>query len=331
MSTDGSFSRDVPGDLPAGLAPGSPFRGSAARAAGLVSAGVLRGPRFRRLYPDVYLASDVEVTLALRARGAYLLVVGRGAVGGFAAAELLGASCGPEDAPVDLVVPGRAYRTHPGLTIHRGLLVPDEITTVDIVPVNIGAGRGPVPRSGPVEHVVVTAARRTAYDLACRLPLVDAVVAVDALANAHRFEPAAIGGLRQRHLGARGSAHLTEVIRLANRLSDSPMETRIRLVIVFDGLPVPVLQHPVGPYFLDMAYPAIRLAVEYDGQAHRSQQRALRDLTRQAYLSSRGWKILRFTAVQVLRRPWEVAAEVRSELIRAARRHGVGLDQVHLY
>ena len=311
---------------------GSPFRGSAARAAGLVSPGVLRGPRFRRLFPDVYLATDVEVTLAVRARGAHLLVAGRGAVGGYAAAELLGASCGPEDSPVDLVVPGGAYRAHPGLAIHRGLLVPDEITTVEIEPVDTGAGRrDPVPCGGPVERVVVTAARRTAYDLACRLPLVEAVVAVDALANAHRFEPAVIDDLRQRHLGARGSAHLTEVIRLANRLSDSPMETRIRLVIVFDGLPVPVLQHPVGPYFLDMAYPAIRLAVEYDGKNHRTQERALRDLTRQAYLSGEGWTVLRFTAVQVLRRPWEVAAEVRSELIRAARRQGVGLDQVHLY
>jgi very-short-patch-repair endonuclease len=29
-----------------------------------------------------------------------------------------------------------------------------------------------------------------------------------------------------------------------------------------------VLQYPVGPYRLDMAYPTIRLAVEYDGRAH---------------------------------------------------------------
>ena len=134
--------------------------------------------------------------------------------------------------------------------------------------------RDPVPWGGPVERVVVTAARRTAYDLACRLPLVEAVVAVDALANVHRFEPAVIDDVRRRHLGARGSAHLTEVVRVANRLSDSPMETRIRLVIVFDGLPEPVLQHPVGPYFLDMAYPVIRLAVEYDGKNHRSQELA---------------------------------------------------------
>jgi hypothetical protein len=39
------------------------------------------------------------------------------------------------------------------------------------------------------------------------------------------------------------------------------METRIRLAVVGDGLPVPVLQHPVGPYLLDLAYPSILLAL----------------------------------------------------------------------
>jgi very-short-patch-repair endonuclease len=277
----------------------------------LITAGVLRGPRFRRLFPDVYVAADVEVTLALRARAAFLLVRGHGAVGGYAAAELLEASCGPKDAPVDLVVPGGAYRDHPGLTVHRGLLAADEITTAGTV--------------------VVTTPRRTAYDLACDLPLVEAVVAVDALSHAHRFDPADLAHLRRRHLGARGSAQVDEVIRLANRLSQSPMETRIRLVIVFDGLPGPVLQHPVGPFFLDLAYPAIKLALEYDGDAHRTQERAMRDLDRQAYLTANRWTVLRFTAVQVLCRPWEVAAKVRHELLQAARRQGVGLDELQLY
>ena len=298
-------------DLPPGLPPGEPFRGSAARTAGLITPGVLRGPRFRRLFPDVYVAADVDDTLALRARAAFLLGRGRGAVGGYAAAELLGASCGPTDAPVDLVVPGRAFRTHPGLEIHRGLLPADETTT---------AGR-----------IVVTTPRRTAYGLACSLPLAEAVVAVDTLAYTHKFDPADLVHLRRRHLGARGSAQLDEVLRLANRLSQSPMESRIRLAIVLDGLPVPVLQHPAGPFFLDLSYPALKIAIEYDGDAHRTQERAMRDLDRQAWLTANGWTVLRFTAFQVLYRPWEVVARVRYELAQAARRHGVALDALPLY
>jgi very-short-patch-repair endonuclease len=289
---------------------GVPFRGSAALTSGLLTPGVLRGPRFRRLFPDVYVGAGVEVDLALRARAAYLLVEGRGVVGGYAAAELLDASCGPEDAPVDVVVPGGAYREHPGLVVHRGLLRADEIAVVD--------------------EVAVTAPVRTAFDLAREPPLVEAVVAVDALSHRHGFVPQAVLDVRSRHLGARGSGQLPEVVRLANPLAESPMESRTRLIIVLDGLPVPALQHPVGPYVLDLAYPAIRLAIEYDGEAHRVQQRAMRDLDRQAYLSDAGWKVLRFTAAQVTRRPWWVAARVREEIVKAARRHGVALDTLGL-
>lgn len=110
-----------------------------------------------------------------------------------------------------------------------------------------------------------------------------------------------------RYLGAAGSGQLPEVARLADPLAESPMETRIRLAIGFDGLPLPVLQHPVGAYDLDMAYPEVLLAVEYDGREHLTPERARRDLERQAYLSAAGWKVLRFRAVDVRRRPWLVA------------------------
>jgi hypothetical protein len=76
-----------------------PFRGSAAVAAGLLTPGVLRGPRYRRLFPDVHAPTALKNDLALRARAAGVLVAGRGVVAGYAAAELLGASCGPPDAP----------------------------------------------------------------------------------------------------------------------------------------------------------------------------------------------------------------------------------------
>jgi very-short-patch-repair endonuclease len=93
------------------------------------------------------------------------------------------------------------------------------------------------------------------------------------------------------------------------------METRIRLAIRSAGLPLPVLQHPVGAYDLDMAYSDVRLAVEYDGREHLTPERARRDLVRQAYLSTAGWTVLRFGVADVRCRPWVVAAAVRRALI----------------
>jgi very-short-patch-repair endonuclease len=284
-----------------------PFRGSTAVAAGLVTRGQLRGPRFQRLFQDVYVAAGIEVDLALRARAAHVLVNGRGVLAGWSAAELLGASCGPRDAPAEVIT--AAYRRgQPGLRVHRDRLAPDEIAVLD--------------------GIAVTSTARTAYDLVRRTPLVEGVIAVDALARVGGFDLALLWELDRRHLGARGSANLAEVLRLANPLAGSPMETRIRLAILGAGLPVPALQLPVGPYFLDLAYPAVALAIEYDGREHLTTERALHDLDRQAYLTAVGWaKVLRFRAAEVYQPP-VVATRVRRELIRYAQRHNHTLSEV---
>jgi very-short-patch-repair endonuclease len=84
------------------------------------------------------------------------------------------------------------------------------------------------------------------------------------------------------------------------------------------GLPAPAVQHPVTArgvrYRLDLAYPEVLLAIEYDGADHRTQQRARRDLVREAALTALGWHILRFDADVVLFRPDRIAVAVRSEL-----------------
>jgi len=61
--------------------PGWPvvFRGSHAVEAGLVTRGRLRGPRYRRLFPDVYCRATARPDLLLRSLAAYRLVEGRGA------------------------------------------------------------------------------------------------------------------------------------------------------------------------------------------------------------------------------------------------------------
>jgi len=255
---------------------------------------MLRGPRFRRLFRDIYVHADVEVDLELRSCAAYLLVEGRGALGGYSAAEVLGASCGPGGAPAEVISRTR-MRSQSGLVVREDCLACGEMWLVD--------------------GMWVTSPLRTAYDLGRRSPLLEAVIAMDALAFRFGFALYDVVRFGYRHLGAAGSRQLPEVARLANPLAESPMETRIRLAIHFDGLPVPVLQHPVGPYRLDMAYPEIMLGIEYDGREHLTQERAMHDLDRQAYVTAAGWtKVLRFGKGPVLHRPWEVAAGVRSEL-----------------
>ncbi|MHA6784644.1 endonuclease domain-containing protein [Pseudonocardia saturnea] len=270
-----------------------PFRGTQAVAAGLLTPKMLRGPRFRRLFRDVYVAGDVEVDLALRSCAAYLLVEDTGVLGGYSAAELLDASCGPEDAPAEVVSPTRV-RSRPHLLVREGV-VPDG-------------------ERWRVGEVLVTSPLHTAFRLGCRLPLVEAVVVVDALTHRFALDPWEVVRFGYRYPGAAGSGQLPEVARLADPLAESPMETRIRLAIRSDGLPMPVLQHPVGAYDLDMAYPEVLLAVEYDGREHLTPERARRDLERQAHLSAAGWKVLRFRAADVLLRPWLVAAAVRRAL-----------------
>jgi len=83
-------------------------------------------------------------------------------------------------------------------------------------------------------------------------------------------------------------------------------------------VPAPAVQHLViargARYYLDLAYPGIRLAIEYDGADHRTQQRARRDLVREAALTALGWHVLRFDADVVLFRPDRIADVVRAEI-----------------
>jgi hypothetical protein len=201
-------------------------------------------------------------------------------------------------------------RSHPGLLLHRDRLARDEVQ--------------------PCGEVLVTTPVRTAYDLARRLELVDAVVALDALANrghwassrAAGFDPAAVLQRAARYPRARGSARLPRVVRLADRRSGSPMETRLRLVLVLRGLPAPEVQYPVlddrrrEAVWLDLAYPRLRVGIEYEGEEHTRSERVLRDAARYTTLVDAGWRMFRFTKYQVFLEPDEVAATIRRALDR---------------
>jgi very-short-patch-repair endonuclease len=263
-------------------------------AAGLVTSNALRGPRFARLFPDVYVSSCTEVDLALRSAAAAVYVGWRGVMVGYSAAELHGASCAPRGAAVEVTVPGGEVRARPGLRVHRFRPLPEELTVR--------------------REVVMTTPLRTAYDLGRRPDLTEGVVGIDALARACGFVPETVLEVTAAHPGDRGMRTLRRAVALSDGRAGSPMETRIRVAIHRYRLPAPEIQHPVGPYLLDLAYPAVRLALEYDGRDHRTAQRAIRDLRREAYLTARGWEVLRLRASSVFD-PREAAILVHRELV----------------
>jgi hypothetical protein len=256
-----------------------PFRGSWARGSGLLTANQLYGPRFRRIYPDVFAPAELNVDLALRSRAAYLLVRDRGGVlAGYSAALLLGSDCGPRDAPAEVLVP-RYARPHPGLCVRFGRAEPGEVVEA--------------------HGCRMTGPLRTAWDLARRLPLVDAVVAVDALARRGTFRPTELLTSATAHPGARGCRRLPEVVALADPRAESPMESRLRVGLVRAGLPVPAVQYEVRDEYgfvlarVDLAYPGAKLAIEYDGAVHFNRYAAELDRQRDATLAAYGWETLR--------------------------------------
>ena len=56
-------------------------------------------------------------------------------------------------------------------------------------------------------------------------------------------------------------------------------------------------QRPVGPYILDFACVALRIAIEFDGSQHDGDPS---DAIRDAYLAARGWMVLRFWSGEAL-------------------------------
>jgi very-short-patch-repair endonuclease len=283
--------------------PGWPvaFRGSAAIAAGLVTAKMLRGPRYLRLFPDTYVRRAGEPPdLRLRSLAAYRYVQGRGVLSGYSAAVLLGAECAGPDAPAEVTVLDGGQRAHDGLRVPRGAVPADEVRHC--------------------RDTVVTTSVRTAYDLGRRPDLVEAVVAVDALANAGRFDPVDVLEVAKRHAGSRRCRDLRTAVALADRRAGSPMETRLRLILVLRGLPKPEVQYPVlddvrrRAVWLDLAYPEHRIGIEYEGGDHGRPERVLLDAGRYTRLVDARWRMYRFTKYQVHAEPDEIAATVARAL-----------------
>jgi hypothetical protein len=192
--------------------------------------------------------------------------------------------------------PGMRIRSRRGLVVTQEALNPDDV--------GLAAG------------VHVTVPTRTAYDCLRLLRHTDAVVVADALTHLRRTTVEAVRAYfdsqrRMRNLRI-GRRRLDEVEPLA----ESPMESRLRLGLTGGGLPRPVAQFVVydalGCFVarVDLAYPELKIAVEYDGAWHWQNRRD--DDRRRDALRALGWIVIVVSAEDLYAGRDRVIAQVRS-------------------
>ena len=169
-----------------------------------------------------------------------------------------------------------------------------------------------------VRDLPVTSTTRTVADVARRLSLVEAIAVFDMAMHRRLVSSSHLRGWIATHSGYRGIGTLRRALDFAEPATESPMETRLRLLLVLSGLPRPHVQTQLLDEFglfigrPDLYYPGKRLEMEYDGATHRDSLAA--DNRRQNRLIEAGYRILRFTAADVLLSPASVVGLVRRAL-----------------
>jgi len=286
--------------VPAALRIG-PFTSAEASDVG-VTRRQLRGASYSRLGPDIYrwvgLRESPQWILAAIARR---LPTGT-AFSGRTAAWLHGLDVAPCD-PIEVTIPKRfRCSRRAGAHVRRAALATNEI----------------VLRRG----LPATSALRT-VDLACTESLTEAVVVADLALRARLVSVAELRAYVAEHPRVKGITQLRRVADLAEPKAESPMETRLRMLLVLAGLPRPEVQASIRDdegRFLgrpDLLYRLQRLGIEYDGGNHRD--RLVDDNRRQNGLVGAGLRLLRFTAADVYGAPARVVIQVRHQLARELR------------
>ena len=283
---------------------GEPFIGTDALACGALNRHQLR-TRYRSVFPNVYLPNDVELSLALRIAAAWLWSNRKATIVGAAAAALHGSKWIPDGVPVELI----HANTRPprGVLTRRDALADGETQTID--------GR------------VVTTPERTAFDVGRRGAVHSAVARLDALARATGFKVDDVLRVAKCHPRSPGLRRLEAALDLVDPGSQSPRESYLRLLLIDAGLPRPQTQMPVSGVdgmpvaYLDLGWEEHMVAVEYDGDQHRTDRRQyVKDIRRLEMLERMGWIVVRVVAED---RPAAVVTRVRAALAESSVRSGL--------
>lgn len=262
--------------------PTVPFSRADARVAGIKLRELL-GPSYQRLFHDSYVCSSVPPTVKLRTRAALRRT---GSETAFASHHTAGRLWGIP-VPADGLVHVTAQRGGPrnrcrGVQTHRPIS-PSVSTTI----------HDGVPLSTPEQMFCELAA--------VGVGLVDLVVAGDAMLRAKK---ATRESLQKAIETMPGSG-----VRVARRALgylrdgvDSPMESRLRMLLVLAGFPEPevnfILRDANGDWDrrFDLWYRLLKLIVEYDGAQHGDLEHRDADHDRREELERLGYRIVAVTA-----------------------------------
>lgn len=258
----------------------------------------LEGASWRRIAPSIYVWRGLAENPMHHVEAARRRFPAGAAFSGLTAAWLHGLDVTPCD-PIEVTVPEDAgVSGRAGIAIRRSALAKDDVVEV---------------RSMPTTSMV-----RTIADLCAQLTLTEAVVIADAALHSRRIKLEQLTSWAKSNPRRHGIRNLRRVLTFVDQAAESPMESRLRMLLMLAGLPRPKAQvsiHDRWGRFVgrpDLYYEQHRLGIEYDGGVHRDALAA--DNRRQNKLLNAGVRLLRFTAGDVLGNPESVAAQVRAML-----------------
>ncbi|GAY18932.1 hypothetical protein [Mycobacterium sp. shizuoka-1] len=193
---------------------------------------------------------------------------------------------------------GRQLRSGEGLVVHRR----------EGAPLIMLSGRP------------VTAPAWTAVEVARTLRRPRALATLDAALRSGRCDVSALQQAVLAQQGRRGILEVRRLLPLADGRAESPMESEARLVMIEGDLPSPVLQFEVVDSRgrlrrLDFAWPAQRVAAEYDSDEwHVGPDALRRDRAKQAALQDLGWIVVPIVADDVRRQQRALVNRIRAHL-----------------
>jgi very-short-patch-repair endonuclease len=277
-----------------------PFSLDEARKAGLTLSS-LSSKTWKRIGAELYRWADLpdDHLLTLAAWGRVLPP--EAVFVGASAAWLHGLAIESNNSVEVAVPPSSGLRSRVGLVVRRFAIPKAEVVSI----------RG----------LRATTLPRTLAELCIGMPPVEALVAIDMALKKGHVDSRVLSRYAEKNKGRRGTARLHSLALLAAP-AESPMETRLRWILIQAGLPRPEVQTKLGDAGrfvgrVDLYYPKARLVLEYDGGNHR--ERLVDDDRRQNLLANAGYRLLRFTAADVYQHPDVTVAQVQAALASRTR------------